>query len=158
MNKSNTIQQFLFRGKDIETGQWVEGSLFDHKGHYPEIITIRPDDDGKAVYDRICVVPETVCIWTGIEDCNGRKVFSSDIIIVRICRYKNDDGTEGWETEYQTTVGDMSSAFSVDLPEDCGYDFDVTSIMWLHEHAYAEHEIEVIGNTIDNTNHENRYA
>lgn len=146
----NSASNFLFRGKDIETGKWVYGSLFDHKGHYPEIITMRPDFDGKAVYDRICVQPDSLSIWTGQTDCKGHRVFSGDIITVRICRCTNPDGTEGWETEYTTKVGDMSSAFLVNLPEDCGYDFDATSIQWLKEHAYSDFEMEVIGNIIDN--------
>ena len=42
----------------------------------------------------------------------------------------------------------MANAFSVDLPE--GEDFDMTSLMWLSEYAYADYEVEVIGNTFDN--------
>lgn len=148
MNKTKT-EQFLFRGKEFETGAWIYGSLFDHKGHYPEIISMYLDKDGKVAYRRTCVQPETVSIWTGLTDCKGVKVFSGDILTVRICRYRNPDGEEGWETEYETKVGDMSSAFTVSLPEDCGYDFDATSVVWLEEHAYAEFEIEVTGNIYD---------
>ena len=50
MKPQNIASRFLFRGQDIQTGELVYGSLFDHKGHYPEIITMHPDVDGKAVY------------------------------------------------------------------------------------------------------------
>lgn len=148
-HKTNSdMQKFEFRGKDIETGEWLQGNYFDRKGHYPEIVTICPDEDGKAAYCHRCVRPETLCIWTGITDSKGTKVFTQDILAIRICRYRNPDGKEGWETEYVSAVGTMSTAFSVDLPD--GHDFDMTSLLWLNEHAYADVEVEVIGNTYDN--------
>lgn len=142
------MDKFEFRGKDFETGNWLQGGYFDRKGHYPEIVTTCPNEEGKVAYCHRCVQPETLCIWTGLTDCKGRKIFSHDIISIRICRYRNPDGEGGWETEYVSAVGDMANAFSVDLPE--GEDFDMTSLMWLNEHAYADVEIEVIGNTFDN--------
>lgn len=145
MKPQNKTSRFLFRGQDIQTGELVYGSLFDHKGHYPEIITMHPDVDGKAVYDRICVKPETLAIWTGMSDCNSQRIFTGDKIIVRICRWRNSDGTTGWETEYETVVGDISTAFQIDLPEND--DFDSTSLLWLKEHAYSDFEIEVIKNS-----------
>ena len=142
------MKNYEFRGKDLETGQWVQGSYFDHKGYFPEIIIVGPDADGKAAYSRRCVDSSTLCIWTGIHDCKGNKVFSNDILAIRICRYRNPDGKEGWETEYVSAVGDMSNAFSVDLPDN--EDFDTTSLMWLKEYAYSDFEIEIIGNIFDN--------
>ena len=147
--------RYLFRGKDFETDEWIQGSYFDHKGYYPEIVTIYPDDNGKAAYCHRCVKPETLCIWSGVTDCKGRKIFSHDILAIRICRYRNPDGEEGWETEYISAVGDMANAFSVDLPE--GEDFDMTSLMWLSEYAYADVEVEVIGNTFDNPELQKNY-
>ena len=49
----------------------------------------------------------------------------------------------------------MSSAFSVNLPEDCGYEYDATSILWLKEHAYSDMELEVITNIHDTNTKEN---
>lgn len=141
-NKLNPASKFLFRGQDIQTGELVYGSLFDHKGYYPEIITMHPDADGKAVYDRVCVNPATLAIWTGVSDCKSRRVFTGDEITIRIGRCRNDDGSFGWETEYNSKVGDISTAFQIDLPK--GSDFDSTSILWLNEHAYNDFEIELI--------------
>jgi uncharacterized phage protein (TIGR01671 family) len=139
---------YEFRGLDIETNKWVYGSLFDHKGHYPEILSIRPDGNGKAVYDRIAVVPESVSIWTGMFDCKGKKIFSKDIIEVRLYKCIEPDGSEGWEETYNSPVEDIFDDFSVRLPE--SHDFEYTTIHALKETTFDVPEIEVIGNILQN--------
>lgn len=142
------MNKFEFRGKDIETGNWVYGSLFDHLGHYPEIIVSRPDKNGKVTYDRIAVSPESVSMYTGMNDSKGQKIFSKDIIAVRLGACFEKDGSLAWEEEYTTTVRGIDSAFAVDLPE--SHDFEITSIYWLAETVFNTPELEVIGNIIDN--------
>lgn len=71
----------LFRGKDIETGSWVEGSLTVFPNHYPCITTI--EDSYPVPKKSTCIVcPESVGQFIGRKDNKLTKIFDGDIIIV----------------------------------------------------------------------------
>lgn len=44
------MRTIKFRGKDIETGKWLYGDLFQPHGRYPMITNTEPDDNGKVAY------------------------------------------------------------------------------------------------------------
>lgn len=123
------MREYLFRGKRKNRDEWVEGDLV----HFTQtrIATIDTHKNGQPWrgYD---VIPESVGMWTGLLDMDGRKIFEGDLL-----SWTDEEGqsycfTVKWNNERQA--------------------------YWHHDIKYGwsdpfdeqlAHECTVIGNTYD---------
>jgi len=76
------MREILFRGKRLDNGEWVYGSLLIQKGEYISKNEVTPNE--YYIFGRqgehYLVIPKTVGQCTGLTDKHGKKIFEGDIV------------------------------------------------------------------------------
>lgn len=126
---SNMKREILFRGKRVDNGQWVEGSLIGEDVIVGNIVDFEEDYFTTEFWYR--VDPETVGQFTGRYDKNDKEIFERDIVV-----NKNIHGKK-WIVEYRT-----DSEYVGFVLKEIGTNGISLFTSW--------NDIEVIGNIHDN--------
>lgn len=156
------MREILFKAKQIDNGEWIEGSLIDLDIDSGYCYIVQPYKKASIlpiiflITDRMKLVdPETLCQFTGICDKNGNKIWKNDILM---CHGNPKDLVKVLFGEFG--VRNIETGSIVDKVVGWHYEVVPTDAIsrcepfcWpmpLTEYYIDRCEMEVVGNIFDN--------
>jgi uncharacterized phage protein (TIGR01671 family) len=73
------IENIKFKAKRLDNGKWVCGYYYEENGN-TYIIEDRQKDSVLNRNEAVLIEPSTVCMYTGLKDCEGNELWEGDIL------------------------------------------------------------------------------
>ena len=73
------IENIKFKAKRLDNGKWVCGYYYEENGN-TYIIEDRQNDSLLNRNEAVLIDPSTVCMYTGLKDCEGNELWEGDIL------------------------------------------------------------------------------
>ena len=130
------MREYLFRGKDIKTKEWVYGYYCEEGGNHGILIdTSKTDKISRRLW--VEVISETVGQYIEIKDDSKKKIFGGDIIQSGVRKWIVKWVNEGFWLVDSDNYGGVIK----------GNKTYVGHIDWIHSCNY---KVKIIGNMTDN--------
>ena len=87
--------RYLFKGKRLDNGEWVEGALFNGESHciIGQEIKFSPYTEHECKIVGHEVDRDTICQCTGLKDKNGKLIWENDIMVAHLDDSFPEDAT-----------------------------------------------------------------
>lgn len=76
------IENIKFKAKRLDNGEWIYGSLIRSTAGVKERAYIVDNFSSMSDYSVVGIDPSTVCMFTGLKDCEGNEIYEHDLISI----------------------------------------------------------------------------
>ena len=144
------MRDILFKAKQIDTGEWVEGDLIHYESGEVAILEqpfSKYGYEATEISGRTMVDPNTICQYTGLTDKNGNKIWENDVVRYQFdtddCIFPNKDTKKRVGKIF---FSDFRASFSVAMGRNGSKGINND----LFKYVQNGNRVEVIGNIFDN--------